>query len=45
MVACAAAAAIAIKVPALFGRFDSDAAFYQRNISFFALLPLAAYFA
>ena len=46
MAACAAAAAIAIKVPALFGHdFDSDAAFYQRNFSFFALLPLAAYFA
>lgn len=45
MVACAAAAALAVKLPALFGRdFDTDPGFYQRNFAFFALLPLAAYF-
>jgi hypothetical protein len=46
MVACAAAAALAVKAPVLFGRdLDTDAGFYQRNIGIFALLPLAAYFA
>jgi hypothetical protein len=46
MVACAAAAAIAVKLPALFGlEFDTDPSFYQRNFGFFGLLPLAAYFA
>ena len=47
MVLCAAVAALAIKVPALFGLdiSDDDAAFYVRNASLFALPPLAAYFA
>jgi len=47
MVLCAAVAALAIKVPALFGvdMSDDDAAFYARNISLFALPALAAYFA
>ncbi len=45
MVSCAAAAAIGIKLPELFGlNLDNDDAFYQRNFSFFALVPLAAYF-
>ena len=43
---CAAAAAISIKVPELFGRdLDNDGGFYLRNVSLFALVPLAAYFA
>jgi hypothetical protein len=46
----AAAAALAIKVPALFGlQFDErrpeDAAFYARNLSLFVLPLLTAYFA
>jgi hypothetical protein len=44
----AVAAAVAIKIPALFGiTFDAEpgAAFYPRNISFFALPFIAAYFA
>jgi hypothetical protein len=47
MVVCAAAAALAIKVPGLFGLDMSgdDAGFYLRNLSLFALPPLAAYFA
>ena len=47
MVLCAAVAALAIKVPALFGLdiSDDDAGFYMRNVSLFALPPLAAYFA
>ena len=47
MVLCAAAAALAIKVPALFGLDISgdDAGFYVRNVSLFALPALAAYFA
>jgi hypothetical protein len=45
MIACAALAAIGIKVPALFGFDLDDAAFYARNFSLFALVPLAAYFA
>jgi hypothetical protein len=46
MVVCAAAAAIAIKVPVLFGYdFEKDAAFYARNLSLFALPALAAYLA
>ena len=46
MVLCAAVAALAIKVPALFGLdMDNDAGFYMRNVSLFALPPLAAYFA
>jgi hypothetical protein len=47
MILCAAAAALAIKVPALFGLDISgdDAGFYVRNLSHFALPALAAYFA
>ncbi|BCJ73343.1 hypothetical protein CS0771_28870 [Catellatospora sp. IY07-71] len=48
MVACAAAAALAIKVPGWLGLdMDSDdaASFFLRNASLFALVPLAAYFA
>jgi hypothetical protein len=46
MVAYAAAAAIGIKAPALFGLdLDTDAGFYQRNFGLFAILPLTAYFA
>lgn len=42
----ATVAAIGIKVPALFGlALPDDGAFYLRNISFFALVPLAAYVA
>jgi hypothetical protein len=46
MVLCAAVAALAIKVPALFGLDISgdDAGFYVRNVSLFALPALAAYF-
>ena len=46
MIACAALAAAAVKVPALFGLdFDQDGSFYQRNLSLFALPWLAAYLA
>lgn len=47
MVLCAAVAALAIKVPGLFGLDLSgdDAGFYARNASLFALPALAAYFA
>lgn len=46
MIGCAVAAAIAIKVPALFGLdLEDDAIFYGRNLSLFALPPLAAYLA
>lgn len=46
MAGCAAAAAVAIKIPTAFGLdFHDDASFYQRNFSLFALVPLAAYFA
>ena len=47
MVLCAAGAALAIKVPALFGLdiSDGDAGFYARNVSLFALPALGAYFA
>ncbi|WP_280404803.1 permease prefix domain 1-containing protein [Nocardia brasiliensis] len=46
MVGCAAAAAVAIKVPALFGAgFDENPELYARNIALFGLAPLAAYFA
>jgi hypothetical protein len=46
MVGCAAAAAIGIKTPELFGlNLADDDGFYLRNLSFFALAPLAAYFA
>ncbi len=39
------AAAIAVKVPEVFGiRFDNDENFYLRNFSFFGVAPLAAYF-
>lgn len=42
----AVAAAVLIKVPALFGiRIDQDAGFYARNLSFFVLPLLAGYFA
>ena len=44
--ACAAAAAIGLKIPELFGlSFDNDEGFYLRNTSLFALVPLTAYFA
>jgi hypothetical protein len=47
MVLCAAVAALAIKVPTLFGLdiAGDDGVFYARNISLFALPALAAYFA
>ncbi|TDC80898.1 hypothetical protein E1193_16270 [Micromonospora sp. KC606] len=47
MVLCAAVAALAIKVPGLFGldMSDHNGSFYARNISLFALPALAAYFA
>ncbi|SCL32410.1 hypothetical protein GA0070616_4458 [Micromonospora nigra] len=48
MVLCAAVAALAIKVPGLFGLHltdENDASFYARNLSLFALPVLAAYFA
>jgi hypothetical protein len=46
MVVCAAIAALAIKAPVLFGfDFEHDAGFYGRNLSLFALPPLAAYLA
>jgi len=47
MVGCAAAAAIGIKVPELFGAelATDDDIFYPRNFGLFALVPLAAYFA
>ena len=42
----AVAAALAVKVPALFGLdLDEDAAFYARNLSLFVLPLLTAYFA
>jgi hypothetical protein len=47
MVVCAAIAAIGIKLPVLFGLGfdDDDGRFYASNLSLFALVPLAAYFA
>ncbi|MEU8299618.1 permease prefix domain 1-containing protein [Micromonospora sp. NPDC048909] len=47
MVLCAAVAALAIKVPSLFGLdlAEGDGSFYARNASLFALPALAAYFA
>ncbi|GAA1778174.1 permease prefix domain 1-containing protein [Luedemannella helvata] len=46
MVACAAGAAISIKVPELFGvSLDGDAGFYGRNIALLALPWLAAFLA
>ncbi|HEV2146163.1 MAG TPA: permease prefix domain 1-containing protein [Longimicrobiaceae bacterium] len=45
VLALALAAALAIKVPALFGlQLDEDAAFYARNASLFVLPLLAGYF-
>jgi hypothetical protein len=45
MVVCAAIAALAVKVPILFGRsLEDDYGFYVRNFGLFALAPLAAYF-
>jgi len=42
----AVAAALAIKVPAIFGiQLDQDAGFYARNLSFFVLPLLTGYFA
>jgi hypothetical protein len=42
----AVAAAVAIKLPVLFGvRMDEDASFYARNLSFFVLPLLTGYFA
>ena len=46
MLGFAVAAALAVKVPALFGvNMEDDPFFYSRNLSLFALAPLAAYFA
>lgn len=46
MIGCAVAAAVAIKLPALFGLdLEDDGFFYGRNLSLFVLPPLAAYFA
>ena len=47
MMLCAAVAALAIKVPSLFGldMSDDNAGFYVRNFSLFVLPVLAAYFA
>lgn len=43
---CAVIAALGVKVPELFGAgFTTDGDFYLRNISFFALAPLAGYLA
>src|SRR5206468_3729210 len=45
-VALAVAAAVLIKVPAIFGiQLDQDASFYARNASFFVLPLLTGYFA
>ena len=42
----AVAAALAVKLPALFGKqFDGDESFYIRNLSFFVLPLLTGYFA
>ncbi|MGH3341453.1 MAG: permease prefix domain 1-containing protein [Carbonactinosporaceae bacterium] len=46
MIGCALAAALAIKLPAMFGvSLDDDPALHFRNFSLFALAPLATYFA
>lgn len=46
MLACAVAAALAVKLPAAFGlSLEHDAGFYLRNASLFVLAPLAGYFA
>lgn len=46
-IACAAAAALAVKAPALFGKpmEDANEIFYVRNVSFFVLPLLTGYFA
>ncbi|MFI5952738.1 permease prefix domain 1-containing protein [Cryptosporangium sp. NPDC051539] len=45
-VLCAVIAALAVKLPALFGLgLDGDEGFYARNLSLFVLVPLAGYFA
>lgn len=45
MVVCAAAGAIAVKLPAAFGiDLEDDGGFYARNLGLLALVPLAAYF-
>ncbi len=45
MLGCAVAAAIAVKVPALFGLdFSAEGSFYARNLSLFVLPFLAAFF-
>ncbi|WP_433533153.1 permease prefix domain 1-containing protein [Micromonospora sp. CA-263727] len=46
MVACAAGAALSVKLPELFGmRFEQDGAFYAPNFALFALPWLAAFLA
>nr|BFE70634.1 hypothetical protein GCM10020092_039350 [Actinoplanes digitatis] len=46
LVACAAGAAVSVKLPALFGLdFDQDGSFYARNFSLFALTWLAGFLA
>ncbi|MDA1358620.1 permease prefix domain 1-containing protein [Glycomyces luteolus] len=46
MIACAALAVLAVKLPALFGfGFDDSAAFYLRNLGLLVLAPLTVYFA
>ena len=43
---CLAAAAVVVKVPALFGmQLDADDGFYARNLSLFVLPLLTGYFA
>jgi hypothetical protein len=45
MIGCALAAALAFKLPAMFGvSLDDNPALYGRNIGLFALAPLAIYF-
>lgn len=45
MIGCALGAALAFKVPAAFGVSLDDDPLYFRNLSLFALVPLATYFA
>jgi hypothetical protein len=46
VLAWAVAAAIAVKIPAVFGlSLEDDAGFYARNAALFALVPLVGYFA
>jgi hypothetical protein len=46
MILCAAVAAVGMKLPSLFGlEWEGDQVFYARNLSLFALVPLAGYFA